>query len=76
MFYFYKVKRQSRTVLSSVLKPLTSINAMGSESHLIATILEKYYKVCEREEIFISQNRAEDKSAAALYDKPGTSSCI
>ena len=49
---------------------------MGSELHLIATILEKYYKVCEREEIFISQNGAEDKSAAALYDKPATSSCI
>lgn len=49
---------------------------MGSESHLIATILEKYYKICEREEIFISQNSAEDKSAAAPYDKPGASSSI
>ena len=49
---------------------------MGSELYLIATILEKYYKVCERAEIFISQNSAEDKSAAAPYDKRSTSSGI
>ena len=33
---------------------------------------QKYYKVCEMVEIFISQNSAEDKSAAAPYDKPST----
>lgn len=49
---------------------------MGSKSHLIATLLEKCYKVCERTEIFLSQNSAEEKSATAPFDKPSTSCVI
>ena len=45
LFYFYKVKYQSRTVLS--------LTQMQWEA-------QKYYKVCEMVEIFISQNSAKD----------------